>query len=138
MYHLNNHFEKSVIILVITMFLTIPNMHVYSFVGKYLTTSPALTANASNSFTKKEHFFNLPALACLTFAGIIIASMLAILAADEVLHEAIDAEVYDTGAATIVGLADAGLPDPDEMPSSFNSKSNYKNHVAHNFLKFDN
>ena len=130
MCHLNNHFEKSIIILVITMFLTIPNMHVYSFVGKYRITSPALTANASRCFyTKKEKLFNLPTVACFTFAGVLATSVALSAAAGAILQFAFaDVEVVETGVSV-------GLVDGAKQPLLFNTDKYY---TKYDFSKFDN
>ena len=134
MYHLNNHFEKSVIILVITMFLTIPNIHMYSFVGKYRTTSPALTANASKFVTKKERFFfNIPAIACLAFTGAIVAVVCIVAASEAMVQAAIvsDSEVIEAGSA-VLGLIDDG----GEQQPLFSITDKY--YGKHDFSRFDN
>ena len=43
--HLNNYLKKGVLVIVVFMLLTIPNMNVYSFIGSYQNSSPAITAN---------------------------------------------------------------------------------------------
>ena len=44
--YLINHFKKVLIIFIVIMLLIIPNMHVYSFIGRYETSSQAITANS--------------------------------------------------------------------------------------------
>ena len=44
--YLINHFKKVLIIFIVVMLLIIPNMRVYSFVGRYETSSQAITANS--------------------------------------------------------------------------------------------
>ena len=132
MCHLNKHFEKSIIILVITMFLTILNMRVYSFVGKYRTTSPALTANASERFfTKKEQRLNLPgvALACLSTAAILTTLIGLGLAVNNMLNLAFaDIEIVENGVSV-------GLVDGEKQPLLFNTDKYY---TKYDFSKFDN
>ena len=126
MCHLNKHFEKSIIILVITMFLTISNMRVYSFVGKYRTTSPALTANASERFfTKKGKLFNLPAVACFTF-GAVLTILIGI---GIVVENAVQLAISD------VELVEAGVSIGAKQPLLFNTNKYYG---KYDFSKFDN
>ena len=83
MYHLNNYLKKSVIILVLTMFITIPNMRVYSFVGSYQTLSPGIIANnIHNQYTTKEGFLNLPAVLSV---GAAVAAFMASITAVAIL-----------------------------------------------------
>ena len=46
MNHLNNLFQKGIVILVTAMALTIPNLRRHSIIGNYHTSSMALNANA--------------------------------------------------------------------------------------------
>ena len=41
----NNHFQKGISILIVFMLLAIPNIHIYSEIGSYQTSSSAITAN---------------------------------------------------------------------------------------------
>ena len=50
----NNYFQKGMLILVVVMLITIPNMRMYSLVGLYQTSSQAITSNNSNG--NKRHF----------------------------------------------------------------------------------
>ena len=76
MYHLNNYLKKSVIILVLTMFLTIPNMRMYSFVGNYETSSPAIKANnIYDLHTNKEIRPNFPIAQAGIMIGVLFLSM---------------------------------------------------------------
>ena len=45
MSYLINHFEKVLVIFIVVMVLIIPNMNVYSFVGRHETSSQAIMAN---------------------------------------------------------------------------------------------
>ena len=45
MNYLNNYFQKGIIVLVVAMLLTITNMRVYSAIGSYQISSPAITVN---------------------------------------------------------------------------------------------
>ena len=121
MCHLDNHLEKSIIILVITMFLTIPNMHMYSFVGGYQTFSPALTANASESFsTKKEQLINLPAVACLITVAAALSVFIGIATATDAIINLAVSDIEVIGA---------------KEPLLFNADEHYE---KHDFSKFDN
>ena len=74
-----NFFQKGVIILVATMLLTIPSLRVYSFVGSYQLSSQAVNANNYyNIHTGKKGIRNLPAVACLATAAIILSAALVV------------------------------------------------------------
>ena len=45
MYKLTNHSKKGIIILILVMMVVIPNMDVYSILGNYQISSPAIKAN---------------------------------------------------------------------------------------------
>ena len=72
MNHSNNYFQKGVIILVATMLLTIPSLHVYSSVGSYQLSSQAVNANYYIIHTEKKGFRNLPAIASVALTGGIV------------------------------------------------------------------
>ena len=62
MKHLNNHFQKGVIVFVILMVSIIPNMKIYSFIGSYKMSSMAITVNNTHkysSLTKEKPFVSL-------------------------------------------------------------------------------
>ena len=50
MRYLKNHFKKEIVIIVVTMLITIPNLNVYLPIGSYKTSSPAITANNKYKF----------------------------------------------------------------------------------------
>ena len=56
MNHLNNHFQKGIIILVIAI-LIISSMHTYSSVGSYQTSSFAMRANNKYEHSHKDDGF---------------------------------------------------------------------------------
>ena len=111
MNHLNNHFQKGIIILVIAI-LIISSMHTYSSVGSYQTVSSwAIKANENHELQKilpKKSYllFTAPALAFELFTS------LAILAVGVVLA--------------------SGLTTPNDKPV-FN-----KNYEKYDFSQFDN
>ena len=47
---LKSHFQKGVVVFVALMLLAIPNMGVYSFIGRYQIFSRAITANNTHEF----------------------------------------------------------------------------------------
>ena len=50
---MKNSFKKGVVAIVVLMLVVIPNMRVYSIVGNYQTSSPAITAN--NEYAKDSY-----------------------------------------------------------------------------------
>ena len=108
------YLQKGIIVLVIAMLLTIPNMHMYSFVGSYQTLSPALTANTNYKFSHSIEKPEFPAFGIITLFGVVIASGIALIsvALDD------DHSIFATPT----------LP----------SKIIDENHVEYNFSQFDN
>ena len=56
MNQLNNYFKNGALILAVVMFITIPNLHVYSSIGSYKIASSAIAANrVHQSFVISNH-----------------------------------------------------------------------------------
>ena len=80
MNHLSNYFQKGAVILVIVIALIIPNMRVYSFVGKYEVSSFAIAANNhySQNSPQVEKPIIAPAIVFVLLVAVIIGSGLAV------------------------------------------------------------
>ena len=71
--HLNNYLKKGVLVIVAFMLLTIPNMNVYSFIGSYQNSSPAITANTKHKRTYiKDRLFFETALSIGSILGVVV------------------------------------------------------------------
>ena len=82
--YLKNKFQKGTIILITSMFLTIPNMRVYSFVGNYKTSSPAIKANnICDLHTNKEMLLNFPVAQAVIMVGSIFIAIAVAIAVTE-------------------------------------------------------
>ena len=130
MKHSNNYFQKGIIVLVVAMLLTIPNMRVYSTVGSYQTLSPAITANTDYKFS---HSIEKPNAAL--FAGnVAVASSVLGIAGAAALAMAIGGD--EALLSALAGLFSFCHNDifTKEM-SIVNSGENY---TKYDFSKFDN
>ena len=81
--HLNNYLKKGVLVIVVFMLLTIPNMNVYSFIGRYQNSSPAITANNNYKVSvsygvEKPVFVNVLVVALGALIGVAAVNQLLI------------------------------------------------------------
>ena len=74
---MKNSFKKGVVSIVVTMLVVIPNMRVYSIVGNYQTSSPAITAN--NEYAKDSYKKGDPPIWFeVTFIGVMVGFLIAL------------------------------------------------------------
>ena len=124
MNHSNNHFQKGIVILVVTMLLAIPNMRVYSAIGGYQSSSTAIMANnfyKHSCLTKNIRPVSLAASIVFAFA---IAGSVAGAAL-------LGAGVGSIG--TVVAMKAAGIG-----TFSLGSKNLDAHYAKHDFSQFDN
>ena len=121
MNHLNNHFQKGIVILVVTMLLAIPNMRVYSAIGGYQSSSTAIMANNfyKHSCLTKNIRPYVSLVAVLGFAFAIAGSVI------------LGAGVGSIG--TVVAMKAAGIG-----TFSLGSKNLDAHYAKHDFSQFDN
>ena len=113
--HLNNYLKKGVLVIVVFMLLTIPNMNVYSFIGSYQNSSPAITAN--NNY-KVSYGVEKPVIATLVALG--IGALIALSAANFL--------VASGSLAVFVSAA---------VTNSIFSDSTIHNHFDENYAPYD-
>ena len=112
--HLNNYLKKGVLVIVAFMLLTIPNMNVYSFIGSYQNSSPAITANTKHKRTYiKDRLFFEAALSIGAALGVVAVGLI------------IGGVVY---AVVTEDIGKFSLP-----PNSID-----KNYMKYDFSQFDN
>ena len=114
MNHLSNYFQKAAVILVIVIALIIPNMRVYSFVGKYEVSSSAIAANnhySQNSLQVEKPI--APAIVSVLLVAVIIGSGLAVGLTENQKHQG--------GVNPILSF-----------------RSSDKEYASHDFSQFDN
>ena len=121
--HLNDYLKKGVLVIVVFMLLTIPNMNVYSFIGRYQNSSPAITAN--NNY-KVSYGVEKP-----VFAGIIVGGVVAL-----VSLLAIDAAV-SVASLILVSTSAAGADSIFANPTSMHNHFD-ENYAPYDFSQFDN
>ena len=119
MKHSNNYFQKGIIVLVIAMLLTIPNIRVYSAIGSYQTSSPAITANNKKHPNTEGMMIGLDAIA-FAIGIICVASAVGFLVAGLGIEEFVHISVSVGGKAT-------------ERPDLV-----IKNYHKYDFSQFDN
>ena len=109
-----NHFQKGVIVFVALMILTIPNLHIHSFIGSYQTSSSAITANNTYKYflPKSE-------------PTVLIIEQVALMGAVVVLIGL--AVIGGTVAAAVLGVQKGSI-----------AKNIDANYAKHDFSKFDN
>ena len=107
-----NHFQKGVIVFLALMMLTIPNLHIHSFIGSYQTSSYAITANNTYKYflLKPEP----PILNQVIFVGGIVLLGLSIIGGA-------------VTAAIVLGVQKGSI-----------AKNIDANYVKYDFSKFDN
>ena len=113
--HLNDYIKKGVLVIVVFMLLTIPNMNVYSFIGSYQNSSPAITAN--NNY-KVSYGVEKPMFATLVALG--IGALIALSAAN--------LAIASGSLAVFVSAA---------VTNSIFSDSTIHNHFDENYAPYD-
>ena len=86
---LNHYFQKGAIVFVIIMLITIPNLHVFSSIHSYQTSSPAITANKYYQSDHSRQTFALGGIGLMFlffvgFAGLVTGG---VLGANKVRHQ---------------------------------------------------
>ena len=130
MKHSNNYFQKGIIVLVVAMLLTIPNMRVYSAVGSYQTLSPAITANTDYKFS---HSIEKPNAALFAGNVALFSSVLGISGAVAIAMALSGDEAVLMG---IVGLF--SFCHNDLFTKEMSIVNNGENYTKYDFSKFDN
>ena len=123
MSYLINHFEKVLVIFIVVMVLIIPNMNVYSFVGRHETSSQAIMANElyKSSRLAADLPRPVPLLAAIGIAVAIIVSLGTFVAG------------MGIGAAVAIATIET-----NKGTLSLISKYDEKDYQRHDFSKFDN
>ena len=136
MNQLNNLFQIGIVMLVTAMALTIPNLRKHSIIGNYHTSSMALNANAHykiHPLSEEKPIILLELMAGPLIAAAVVA---ATIEAFQLAAVGLAAEVI--GLAAIVAAAGIDIQKENHLSGDSSLISNYKNHVAHDFSKFDN
>ena len=126
--------QKSLVVLVVAMLLAIPNMRVYSFIGSYQTSSQAIKAN--NKYELQNRVIEKPIFPVYALYGLGLLGGLGSIAAGVFQAIAMVKGVQAAKAAKAAMEEQQMLQEATGVGSF--SISNYKNHVAHDFSKFDN
>ena len=137
--------QKSLVVLVVAMLLAIPNMQVYSFIGSYQTSSQAIKAN--NRYPLQNRMVEKPIFPVYAFYGLAaIVGLGSVVAGAVFIAKAIQAsqatskgqQMIQTKVAIAINSQQTIDSQQTTIGGDSSSISNYKNHVAHDFSKFDN
>ena len=126
----DNYFQKGIIVLVVAMLLTIPNMRVYSAVGSYQTLSPAITANTDYKF---PHSIEKPNAALFAGNVALVSSVLGMTGAAAIAMALVGDEAFLTGIAALFSFRHN-----DVFTKKMSIVNNGENYTKYDFSKFDN